>query len=250
MPAAPTAILFDLGSTLIYFEGQWPAVMAQADAALLHALQSAGLALDGPAFLRAYNARLAAYYVAREADCIEHTTFFYLRQLLAELGYADLPEADLRQALAARYAVSRQSWRAESDALPTLQALHAQGYRLGVLSNAGDDADVQALVDALGARPYLDFVLTSATLGVRKPDPRAFQAALQRWDLPPAQAAMVGDTLNADILGAQGLGLLAIWITRRADVPANRALRDTIRPDASLAALSELPGLLKTLTGG
>jgi putative hydrolase of the HAD superfamily len=124
-----------------------------------------------------------------------------------------------------------------------------------VISNAGDDADVQHLVDKIGVRSCLDFVITSAACGIRKPDPQIFQIALDHWDfLPgqvamhwdflPGQVAMVGDTLNADVLGGQNSGLYTVWVTRRADTTANRAHQDAIRPDAVIDTLAELPGLL------
>jgi putative hydrolase of the HAD superfamily len=238
------ALLFDLGSTLIYFDGDLPAVMARADQAMFRVLVSAGLRLDAAIFLRQFSARMAAYFAERDTEFIEYTTRFQLSTLLAEWGYSHPTEAVLRAALAARYTISRACWHAESDALSTLQTLQAQGYRLGLISNAGDDADVQALVDKIAARPYFDFVLTSAAVGYRKPNPRIFQAALDRWAVAPNQAAMVGDMLGADILGAQNLGIFAIWVTRRADTAANRAHADTIHPDATIATLSDLPALL------
>jgi FMN phosphatase YigB (HAD superfamily) len=60
---------------------------------------------------------------------------------------------------------------------------------------------------------------------------------------------MVGDTLGADILGAHNAGLLAIWITRRAETPANQAHQDTIQPDVTIDTLSELPDVLENLKG-
>jgi FMN phosphatase YigB (HAD superfamily) len=127
------------------------------------------------------------------------------------------------------------------------------GYRLAAVSNAADDANTQALVDKLGARPYLEFVLSSAQYGTRKPNPKIFRSALERLSVPADRAVMVGDTLGADILGAHNSGIYAIWITRRANTPANRAHADTIKPDARIANLNELPtygrlklGLIKT----
>ena len=102
-------------------------------------------------------------------------------------------------------------------------------------------------MDKAGICPYFDQVLTSAALGIRKPDPRVFQPLLDRWGLPPERVAMVGDTLGADILGARNAGLFSIWIKRRADTPANRAHADTIRPDATINQLSDLPALLDQL---
>jgi HAD superfamily hydrolase (TIGR01662 family) len=145
------------------------------------------------------------------------------------------------------YTVSQAHWLPETDAHATLQTLREQGYRLGLISNAGDDADVQTLVDKAGLRSYFDTILTSAAMGIRKPNPRIFLAALEHWGYRPSQAAMVGDSLGADILGARNAGLFSVWITRRAETAANHAHGDTIQPDAMISTLSELPEFLRTL---
>ncbi|MEJ2558259.1 MAG: HAD hydrolase-like protein, partial [Anaerolineae bacterium] len=56
---------------------------------------------------------------------------------------------------------------------------------------------------------------------------------------------MVGDTLDADILGAHNAGMHGILIT--ADGAAsNDGHRGTIVPDATITALSELPALIES----
>jgi FMN phosphatase YigB (HAD superfamily) len=116
-----------------------------------------------------------------------------------------------------------------------------------MISNARDDRDVQALVDKAGIRNYFTIIVTSAAQGIRKPNPRIFHTVLDQMGIPPAHAAMVGDTLGADILGAQYAGVYSIWITRRAELPSNRAHQDTIQPDAAISTLVELPALLDKL---
>jgi HAD superfamily hydrolase (TIGR01549 family) len=244
-----SAILFDLGSTLIYFDASWPQALERASGALVQRLLDSGLPLDGPAFLADFRAAMQAYYVERETEFIEYTTQYVLGRLLASQGYPGLPPETLRTALDAMYAVTQAHWQTEADCHPTLETLRRQGYRLGLISNAGDDKDVQILIDKAGVRGYFEVILTSAAQGIRKPNPRIFQAALERLGLPPQQAVMVGDTLGADILGAHNAGLYSIWITRRADTPANRAHAQTIRPHAAIASLAELPALLARLPG-
>ncbi len=241
------AVLFDLGGTLIYFEGRWPEVLAESNREMLRILQEGGLALEGEAFLNDFQRRLRAYDEQCGPDFIEYTTAAVLKELLGAYGYPEVPASTLREALAARYAVSQRHWQVEADAAPILQILRQAGYALGIVSNAGDDADVQTLVDRAGIRPFFDVILSSASEGIRKPNPRIFFTALQRLGATPERTVMVGDTLGADIQGAQNAGIYAIWITRRADVPANRAHRDTIRPDAAIASLAELPRLLEKL---
>lgn len=247
MPAAIEGVIFDLGNTLFYFEGSWPRVIAQSDAALVDALEEAGLDLDRAGFLENFREELDAYYQERETEFIEYTTFFVLRNLLASWGYPQVPETILRPALARMYAVSQACWKVEEDTHETLLALRSAGYRLGVISNAADDADVQALIDKAGIRHFFAPILTSAAAGIRKPNPAIFERVLEQWDLPPDRVAMVGDSLGADILGAQNAGIHSIWITRRADTPANRAHRDTIHPEITVAELREVPAVLPRL---
>lgn len=239
-------ILFDLGDTLIYFDGNWPQVFARARGAMLRSLQEDGLKL-GPDFLDEFYDRMQAYYLERDIEFIEHTTYYVLKTTLDDRGYQDTPDEILRAALAGFHTVTQMSWYPEADAIPTLQALRQMGYRLAIVSNAADDENTQLLVDKLGARPYLEFALSSAAQGIRKPNPHIFFSALERLGAVPEHAAMVGDTLGADILGAHNAGIFAIWVTRRAETVANRAHADTIRPDAQISTLSELPALLQHL---
>lgn len=239
------ALIFDLGGTLIYFEGQWPEVLSRAYASLMKSLHAAGFDLDDGPFLKEFRHRIDQYYLQREAEFIEYTTACLLRTLLADHGYPEVSDAIVRSALRNMYAVSQAHWRTEEDAMSTLQLLREKGYRLGIISNASDANDVETLIDRAGIRHFFDPILISATVGYRKPNPRIFRLALDAWGLAPERAAMIGDTLGADILGARNAGMFSIWITRRAEAPANLAHVDTIQPDATIAALGELPGLLE-----
>lgn len=236
------AVLLDLGETLIFPAGPWDPVMARACTALSETLCQRGVLLDCESFSSEFSVALRAYYAHRETNLEEPTTFRMLGDLLAAKG---LPtgEGDVRAALDALYTVTRLNWHAAEDAQPTLGALRKSGFRLGLLSNAGDDEDVHILAREAGVTPFLDFILTSARVGFRKPDPRMFQAALAHWDFTPAEVAMVGDRLDADVAGGKGAGLLTVWIT-----PSPLDLRpDSPQPDLTISSLSQLPGLLASI---
>ena len=237
-------VLFDLGNTLLYFDGDWSQVLPECDRVLLKALQAAGLPLADQPFLQMLDERFNSYYYERNTEFIEYTTLFIVQNVLAELGIPEAPAPALRQAVEAMYAVSQVHWIREEETLPTLDRLRQMGCCMGLISNAGDDADVQTLVDNAHIRPYFDVILTSAGQGIRKPNPRIFLNALKTWGASPARAVMVGDTLGADILGARNAGIYSVWITRRSSKPGNQDHLDTIQPDAVIENLSELPGLL------
>ena len=240
------AIIFDLGGTLIYFNGDWEEVLKTAGGMMIDSLRESGLNL-GDDFFGTFFTRLENYYRERESEYVEYTTLHLLHVLLLELGNENVPDVVLRRALGELYAVTQSYWKTEEDAISTLNALREQGYRLGMISNAGDDSDVQALVDQAGIRPFFDIILTSATEGIRKPNPKIFQKCLDFLRVTPQRSAMVGDTLVADILGAHNAGIYSIWIKRRANRPENLTYSSSIKPHAYIDALGELPDLLERL---
>jgi len=235
MNASPVRhILFDLGGTLMRARGDWTPVFKQSDQALTNTLQKYHIELDAKIF----RAQLHEYYQQRDKDFQETTYHFVLRELLKDLGYAEVAEFIIRLALDAMFKVTQDNWILEDDTLDTIQQLKSQNYSLGIFSNAGDDKDVQQLIENFGIRSYFDFVLTSAACYYRKPHARAFEIALARWNISPEEAAMVGDSLPADIFGAKSLGMQAIWITRRAQFTPDEAQH--IQPDFGMVGLDEL----------
>jgi putative hydrolase of the HAD superfamily len=236
------AVLFDLGGTLMHARHPWPPVMARANRALAEALCAQGLELDCENLHLEFEDRLNDYYISRDENLFETTYLFTLRSMLAEKGYPKVPESVMRTALDAMYQVTQSNWVLEEDTLPTLRKLEAGGYRLGILSNAGDNDDVYQLARKFGIEPFFDFILTSAACSYRKPHPRIFELALGNWKLKPYEAAMVGDTLEADIQGANQVGIYSVWINRRVVRPAEG--EEDILPRATINTLSELPNLL------
>ena len=238
-----STVLFDLGSTLIYFDGSMPKVVMRGNERLMEALVNQGYRLDKN-FVLSFRAGLRDYFQQRDVDFLEYTVEQVLRQTLREFGYADVPSNHVKAALREMYALTQARWKLEDDVLPVLGKLKQQGYRLGLVSNAADADDARALVERYQLDAWFEQVLISAEVGYRKPHPYIFQLALDHFASPPAQVVMVGDKLGADILGAKNMGLASVWITRRAHRDDNLSHEDTIRPDAVIQALGELPELL------
>jgi HAD superfamily hydrolase (TIGR01662 family) len=234
-------LLFDLGGTLMHSRGDWAPVYERADDILSNKLREYDILLDGHIFRK----RLHQYYERREKDLWETTYHFVLRELLKELGYVEVAESILRPALDAMYSITQKNWMLEEDTLDTIQKLKSNNYHLGIFSNAGDDDDVQQLVESFGIRPHFDFVLTSAACFYRKPHPRTFEIALAQWNIAPEEAVMIGDSLSADIFGAQNLNMQTVWITRRAQFTADEEQR--IRPDFSLPSLDKFLPILEQI---
>ena len=78
---------------------------------------------------------------------------------------------------------------------------------------------------------------------MRKPHRRIFDRALDGFAIAPHQVVMVGDKLEADVRGAQEVGMAGIWLPRRAPAGSYQLLSE-IRPDAIAGALTCLPSIL------
>lgn len=240
-------ILFDLGRTILYPMNPWPEILNRADTALVDTLIAAGIS-GGLTFTPGeFQARLNEYYDRRNIDHVELTALYILRDFLKTKGYDNVPDNIIRKALDAMYLVTQSNWTIEDDALSSLTELSQSGYRLGLISNAADDLDVQQLIDRWNLRVHFEFIITSAKAGWRKPHPYIFEKAIEFFIVDPSQVVMVGDTLSADIAGAAKLGIYSIWITRRAQMPPDGEL--VYQPQAIISSLKELPSLLMEIQG-
>ena len=238
-------IFFDLGFTLVNFEGDFYQAMSESYLALAESLIHSGCEFDVHEFTSRFESVISEYYRMREIDLIERPVEGYLLQVLEDYGCASLPDVVIQTALSAMYQVSEANAILEPDAYKTLENLRSSGYHLGLITNAANAANSNRLIDKFGIRHFFDVILISAEEKIRKPDTRIYTRALARMGAIPQTSVMVGDTLTADILGAQNAGMRGIWINRRARRPENEI--ESIKPDAVISSLDELllilPGL-------
>ncbi len=103
------------------------------------------------------------------------------------------------------------------EVLETLAELRARDYRLAIISNWS--WHLPALCDALGLSPYFEQIFTSARVGYAKPNPRIFQYALEKMEIRPNQGLHIGDSLLADVEGANSVGLASLWLVRPEEQP-------------------------------
>lgn len=127
-----------------------------------------------------------------------------------------------------------ESYEIFPDALPTLAWLREHGYRLGIVSNW--NWYLPELCQQLELAGYFDFIVASARAGCAKPHPRIFEIALRHAQVPPDRVVHIGDSLNADVRGAQSVGITGILLDR-----ANR-----FQPDSypKIQSLAEVPDFL------
>lgn len=109
-------------------------------------------------------------------------------------------------------------WQPYDDVVPALMRLRERGLKTGIISNW--DRRLRDILVGLELHGLLDCVISSAMVGLHKPDPRIFELAAERLDVRPEEAAHVGDHYYADVLGARVSGMAPVLIDRRgAEIP-------------------------------
>jgi len=235
------AILFDFGGTLDYPRHWLDRFMAHYRAAgiilsreeLDRAFDSATrIAYHAGTSIRDYGlARLVPYLVRLQLDSLRRADSRDVRAALAATG-------DI-EALADRISESftRESICGLEQSRRILTRLRAR-FKIGVVSNFYGNLD-RVLAEA-GLDKSVDAIADSCRLGIFKPDPAIFAAALAALDVAPHEAAMVGDSLSKDCLPAARLGLTTVWLKHQeaggTEPPAGKV-------DFTISALAELEDL-------
>ena len=91
-----------------------------------------------------------------------------------------------------------------------LTTLQEHEYSLGIITNGRGTFQTRA-IQGLGIGHYFDTILVSETEGIKKPDIRIFQRALDKMGVEANASVFVGDHPQTDIEGAKNAGMRTIW---------------------------------------
>jgi FMN hydrolase / 5-amino-6-(5-phospho-D-ribitylamino)uracil phosphatase len=190
-----------------------------------------GLELDPSRYDEARRAAVRALERHPELDHDEEIWVLFTERIMQGMG----GRGDTRGAATEMTAAWSHAEHFElyDDALPTLELLRGRGLKLGLLSNTARNLPSFASHHGLHA----DALLTSHTHGKEKPHASIFERILGQFGVTAGEAAMVGDTLEDDIHGAQAIGMRAVLVDR------DRRYPEALGRLESLAALPEALGL-------
>ena len=127
-----------------------------------------------------------------------------------------------------------------ADVRPTFATLRAHGHRIGVAGNTS--AGTELMLRQAGLP--LDFVGSSETFGVEKPDPAYFLRLVALAGVPAAAIAYVGDRLDNDVLPAQRAGMRGIFLRRGLWADVQRHWPEAELADFAIDGLDEVFALV------
>uniref|UniRef100_A0A0P4W8F1 N-acylneuraminate-9-phosphatase n=2 Tax=Scylla olivacea TaxID=85551 RepID=A0A0P4W8F1_SCYOL len=112
-------------------------------------------------------------------------------------------------------------------------------FTIGIVTNGPSVAQWEKVKET-GVQKYCDSVVISGDHNVEKPDRAIFDIALAELQVKPCECVMVGDKIEADILGGKNVGVkMTVWLNGRGKVAPN-----DIVPDFTIDNIKELQTVL------
>lgn len=85
-------------------------------------------------------------------------------------------------------------------------------YKLHIITNGFEE--VQNLkIEKSGIKKYFKEIITSESVGVKKPNKKVFEYALSKVNTEASRTIMIGDSYEADVLGGLNAGMLAVYFS-------------------------------------
>jgi putative hydrolase of the HAD superfamily len=235
------AIFFDLGNTLLYYQGDRVAIELEAYQALAQSLSTSGIPIPTKKFLKRFQNVMQSYYRRRTTTLIEETTIHQLRCVLSEFGQENVPDLILRKALDQMYQITEPHWQLDPDTQTCLTTLRAIGFHLGLISNASDSPNAFRLLRMHGLYSYFSTILISSVVGYRKPHEKIFLSALRTCpNAIGSHIFMVGDLMSTDIVGGYRNGMQTVWLSKHADPLEDAESDPQPKPDLIFSSLAGL----------
>jgi HAD superfamily hydrolase (TIGR01549 family) len=227
------AVLFDLFDTLVLIDDEHESYIQSLKKTHQHLVHN-GLNATFDAFKNAFF-KAVSNIENQTAISLEEPHFsLYIEQTLTEMG-AKLKDEQY-VVLDATDEFSKEFKHhitLDPQALGVLESLHKK-YKTGLISNLSFSECAWELLDEYQLKNFLDVIVVSGDINLRKPHPQIFNMALQYLGVKPNRALFVGDTLETDVFGSKKAGMTAVHMRRRLKTNPN------IKPHLTITGLQQL----------
>lgn len=203
------AVLFDLDDTLIDHQHSMRAALAHLRTHVAR-LDALSLPQIEAAYSEALHRNQALILTGKITLAAAR-----LRRIRAIYECANLTPTDEEVAAttALYHRVYRENERLIEGAQALLSRLKNAAFRLGLITNH-TTKEQNAKVARWHLDRYFDAIVIAESVQMRKPEKRIFEHTLHLLDCAPQDAVMIGDSWDADIVGARNAGVAAIWLNR------------------------------------
>jgi len=244
MPRPIRAVLFDLGETLVHLNKPWQEVFQLEVNALYQYLNGAGVKTRFQEFSNIFTREFEDATSKANSQHVETPIEEIMSRVLVKSGVRIPCDAFLQGAIEEFYRPEIESWQLDPDTLEVLANLENK-YLLGLISNAKSEWQVKSILAKFQLERFFKIILISASLRVRKPRPDIFLKALDSLNITPDEAIFVGNSLDADMAGARGVGIRSIHLRKDSSIRES-----SIDPEAAVSSLSQVAKIVNDWSNG
>lgn len=125
------------------------------------------------------------------------------------------------------------NWCLFDDVYNVIERLYNMGYKLGVISN-GDLSQQTDKLKRTGIYKFFEIVTTASEYDYSKPDPKLYEAIIERFNIVKTEIIMIGDQVEKDVIPCLQIGIDAIWLNRK-----DKANKENVKEIKSLKGIFE-----------
>lgn len=212
------AVFFDFGGTLV-------SPLRDGYPVFEDVMRSRGVRLDRPSYERA-EAAVGGSLGSFLYEYLGKSPGFWDTYHARVLEYLGVVEETNELVQVLHDAFTSPRWhRPYPETTEVLDTIARRGVPMHVVSN--NTELLPETLARLGWSGHFATVTFSQEAGVEKPDPRVFRLALDRAGRSPEEVVHVGDSWEADVVGARSAGIPAVWVDREGRDPGREVRRVT-----------------------
>jgi putative hydrolase of the HAD superfamily len=97
------------------------------------------------------------------------------------------------------------------EAIGILSTLKSKGYKIGMISDCPSNTPL--LWENTSIKPFFEATIFSCAVGIKKPDPRIYNLALDKLKVKPQECLYIGDGGSNELTGASSVGMHPVLIS-------------------------------------
>ncbi len=229
------AVLFDLDNTLYDYDKPHKIALKQ-----VYKILNKHIKISTTQYNRLFKLSRAEIHRELAGTASSHNRILYFQRLI-EKTHNTVEPTIILQLYNTYWDTLLKNMKLRKGALALLKKLKNKGIRIPIVSDLTTNIQLRK-IDKLGISAYVDILVTSEEAGSEKPHSIMFLLALNKLNLGPHEAIMVGDNAIADVEGANFVGLDTVLLKK--GKLAKTFKEDYRKPNHIINNISEIINIL------
>ena len=233
------AIFFDLDNTLYDYDKPHKVALKE-----VYKILKKKISISYEKFINLYNLSKKEIHRELSGTASAHNRVLYFQRLV-EKTHKTLDSKIILELYTAYWNIFLKNMKLRDGALDIFKYLMKRGIKIALVSDLTTDIQLRKIMK-LGINKYVDILVTSEEAGNEKPHEIMFLLTLNKFDILPEEAVMVGDNSINDIEGGNSVGLTTILMTKKKKV-VRKFKNDYSKPNYTVRTFKQLREVIEKI---